>query len=115
MSTAEQTTVAVVQSSFTSSVDTNVERMTDFVRAAAARGANIVLLPELFEGPYFCREERDTLFASARPFADHPTVGHFQSVAADDAGRLEAGTVRVALGDMPAGAVRTIEFKAIIL
>ena len=83
MSTAEQTTVAVVQSSFTSSVDTNVERMTDFVRAAAARGANIVLLPELFEGPYFCREERDTFFASARPFADHPTVGHFQSVAAD--------------------------------
>lgn len=35
--------------------------------------------------------------------------------AADDAGRLEADTVRVALGDMPAGAVRTIEFKAIIL
>jgi N-carbamoylputrescine amidase len=83
MSTAERTTVAVVQSSFTSSVDTNVRRMTDFVRAAAAKGANIVLLPELFEGPYFCREEHDAFFASARPFAGHPTVGHFQSVAAD--------------------------------
>ncbi|MGK6322005.1 hypothetical protein ACMGDM_02855 [Sphingomonas sp. DT-51] len=32
-----------------------------------------------------------------------------------DTGRLDSGTVRVALGDMPAGATRTIRFKAIIL
>lgn len=33
----------------------------------------------------------------------------------DDAGRLDGTTVRVALGDMPAGAVRQIRFNAIIL
>jgi N-carbamoylputrescine amidase len=41
----------------------------------------VVLLPELFEGPYFCREEKDEFFAWAKPFANHPTIHHFQTLA----------------------------------
>jgi N-carbamoylputrescine amidase len=83
MKEAGQLTLAVVQSSFTASTEMNVGRMTELVHTAAAQGARVVLLPELFEGPYFCREQRDAFFASARPVDDHPTIAHFQSVAAD--------------------------------
>ncbi|NKB18330.1 MAG: N-carbamoylputrescine amidase, partial [Pseudanabaena sp. CRU_2_10] len=48
---------------------------------AAQQGAQVILPPELFEGPYFCREERDTFFEWAQPIANHPTIMHFQSLA----------------------------------
>src|SRR3546814_9911537 len=41
---------------------------------AAARGAKIVLPPELFEGPYFCKVEEEELFANALPLDEHPAV-----------------------------------------
>lgn len=76
-------TIGVLQASFASSIDDNVKLATSLVRDAAAKGASVILLPELFEGPYFCREERDEFFASARPLGHHPTIMHFQSVAAE--------------------------------
>ena len=33
-----------------------------------------MLIPELFEGPYFCRVEDEALFANARPLDSHPAV-----------------------------------------
>jgi N-carbamoylputrescine amidase len=83
MARSDYATIGVIQAAFTSSVEANVKRMTEFAHEAASRGANVVLLPELFEGPYFCREENDRFFAWARPFAGHPTIEHFRSVAAD--------------------------------
>ena len=41
--------------------------MTELVREAAGKGAQVVLPPELFEGPYFCRTEDEGLFATALP------------------------------------------------
>ena len=38
----------------------------DLVREAAGKGAQVVLPPELFEGPYFCRVEDEDEFADAR-------------------------------------------------
>lgn len=76
-------TIGVLQAPFASSVDANVTRATALVRDAATKGANVILPPELFEGPYFCREERDEFFAAARPLANHPTIAHFQSVATE--------------------------------
>jgi N-carbamoylputrescine amidase len=35
----------------------NIERGVKLVREAAARGANIILLQELFETPYFCQDQ----------------------------------------------------------
>jgi N-carbamoylputrescine amidase len=51
------------------------------VRAAAGEGANIVLLQELFHGPYFCKDERPEFLGWARPFAGHPLVARFADLA----------------------------------
>jgi len=53
------------------------------VRAAAASGAQVVLLPELFETPYFPAEEREEHFALARPLEGHPTIGKLAALAAE--------------------------------
>lgn len=74
-------TVAAVQSAFTDDVSTNVARMTELVRAAAAQGARIILMPELFEGHYFPTAQREEDFARARPVNGHPTIAHFAALA----------------------------------
>lgn len=74
-------TVAAVQSKISAKLSENIEKMTHFVREAASKGANVILLPELFEGPYFCREEKDEFFDWAKPFEGHPTIRHFQTLA----------------------------------
>jgi N-carbamoylputrescine amidase len=52
------------------------------VEQAAAAGAQVVLPPELFSGPYFCSVEDEALFALARPTAEHPSVLAMQALAA---------------------------------
>src|SRR4051794_14475539 len=74
---------AALQIASTEDLATNVARMTELVREAAGRGAQIILPGELFEGPYFCRTQHEADFARARPIEGHPTVRHFQQVAAE--------------------------------
>lgn len=78
---SEILTVAAVQCPLGGTLSENVARVERLVREAAARGAQIVLPPELFEGPYFCHEERDSFFAWAREAAGHPTVERFSALA----------------------------------
>lgn len=73
--------VAAIQASFSENLSENIEKMTALTKKAAKEGAQIVLLPELFEGHYFCREEKDRFFSLATPFEGHPTIGHFQKIA----------------------------------
>ena len=61
---------------------TNIAAVGEMVEQAAARGAEIVLPPELFAGPYFCQVEDEALFARARPTADHPSVIAMRKLAA---------------------------------
>src|SRR5688572_6888953 len=61
--------------------DDNIAAVSALVEEAAGRGAQIVLPPELFSGPYFCKIEDDALFASARPLAQHPAVAAMQTLA----------------------------------
>ncbi len=82
MSSAPTTvTVAILQSDFTDDVQANVDRVTWLARRAAQGGAQIVLPPELFEGPYFCRAQDARNFSRARPVDGHSTVQHFQRLA----------------------------------
>ena len=74
-------TVGVLQCALGSDLEANVDRVAALTRQAAAAGAQVVLPSELFEGPYFCREERDTFFENARPAAGHPTISRFQELA----------------------------------
>ena len=53
------------------------------MREAAARGARIILIPELFEDVYFCKDVDAVYLGRARPVEGHPTVAHFASVARD--------------------------------
>jgi N-carbamoylputrescine amidase len=59
----------------------NIARAERLVRAAAAQGAQIILLPELFETPYFCIEQDVRHLGLARPVAENPAVRHFGAVA----------------------------------
>ena len=68
-------TVAALQLALGSSDEReNVAAVSALVEEAAARGAQVILPPELFSGPYFCQVEDEALFALARPLAEHPSV-----------------------------------------
>jgi N-carbamoylputrescine amidase len=67
--------VAALQLALGSSDETeNIAAVSALVEQAAGQGAQVILPPELFSGPYFCKVEDDALFALARPVADHPAV-----------------------------------------
>ncbi|HYU16951.1 MAG TPA: N-carbamoylputrescine amidase [Candidatus Acidoferrum sp.] len=83
MSENHRLTVAAVQAALADDRAENLTRLTELVREAAGRGARVVLLPELFEGHYFPRRQREEDFARARPLAEHPTVAHFRALAAE--------------------------------
>jgi len=60
----------------------NIAAVSTLVEEAAGQGAQIVLPPELFSGPYFCKVEEEALFALARPTAEHPSVMAMRTLAA---------------------------------
>ncbi|WP_427965920.1 N-carbamoylputrescine amidase [Altererythrobacter sp.] len=60
----------------------NIAEVSALVEQAAAKGAQVVLPPELFSGPYFCKVEEEALFALARPTLDHPSVIAMRGLAA---------------------------------
>jgi N-carbamoylputrescine amidase len=62
-------------------VATNVATAERLVRAAAASGAQVILIPELFEGHYFCKDQRASELARALPIEGHPTIEHFMKLA----------------------------------
>ncbi|HQQ40408.1 MAG TPA: N-carbamoylputrescine amidase [Clostridia bacterium] len=74
-------TVAAVQMRMTNSPAENLAKAEAFVREAAKRGAQIVLLPELFERPYFCQERRYEYLDYALPVSENPAVLRMQAVA----------------------------------
>jgi N-carbamoylputrescine amidase len=76
-------TFAALQTALSDDVASNVARITELVREAHAKGAQVVLPSELFEGHYFCRTQREDDFARARRADDHPTLRHFQALAAE--------------------------------
>lgn len=78
-----QITVAALQLALGSTDEQdNIAAVSALVADAAAKGAQIILPPELFSGPYFCALEDEALFALARPTAQHPSVIAMQALAA---------------------------------
>ncbi|MEJ7598675.1 MAG: N-carbamoylputrescine amidase [Kofleriaceae bacterium] len=76
-------TVAALQTELADHVEHNVTRITELVREAAGKGAQIILPSELFEGHYFCRTQREEDFERAHAAEDHPTLRKFQQLAAE--------------------------------
>ena len=75
----EKFQIGLVQMSATPEPAENLQRAMEFVRQAAARGAQIVCLPELFQTQYFCQREDSTLFDLAEPIPGPATqkLGEF--------------------------------------
>jgi len=76
-------TVAATQMACGDDSTANVEAAADLVREAAGRGAQIVLLQELFATPYFCRTQRGEHFDLAHEFAGHPVIARFAALAVE--------------------------------
>lgn len=73
-------TLAVLQMAMTREVSENIEKADKMVREAKAGGANVILLPELFERPYFCQERQYEYYAFASTPEDNEAVCHFKKV-----------------------------------
>jgi N-carbamoylputrescine amidase len=74
-------TVAATQFACTPNAAENIVRAESMVRQAAAKGAQVILLQELFETPYFCKDHLASHFALAHPLPDNPVVRRFQGLA----------------------------------
>jgi N-carbamoylputrescine amidase len=74
-------TVAAVQMACGWDAHANIASAERLVREAARRGAQIILLPELFETPYFCIEQDVRHLNLARSLAENEAVRHFSSLA----------------------------------
>jgi len=78
---ARTVTVAALQTSYGEDMQANIDKTIDLIRQAAARGAQVILPSELFQGPYFCVTQEEHWFATAHPWREHPAVVQLQSVA----------------------------------
>lgn len=74
-------TVAAVQMYCNRTVEENIKAADSFVRQAAAEGAQVILLPELFETRYFCQEKNYALYGFATAVEENPAVLHFKELA----------------------------------
>lgn len=76
-----QVTVAAIQTAFGKNIDQNIQVTLDQISLAAKAGAQIILPSELFESPYFCKEQNEDFFSLARPVENHPTLEKMQALA----------------------------------
>ncbi len=67
-------TVAALQASYGADMDANIKKTAGLIREAAAKGAQVILPSELFQGPYFCVAQEERWFATAYPWREHPCV-----------------------------------------
>lgn len=76
-------TVAAVQMKCSKNREENIANADKFVREAANKGAQIILLPELFETQYFCQERNYDYYNLAETTENDPAIRHFSKVAAE--------------------------------
>jgi beta-ureidopropionase len=86
---AEVVRAALVQARWAGDKDTTTKSAGRSVQQAAAEGAKVVCLQELFNGPYFCQVQQAEWYDWAEPVPDGPTVRQFMDLA------RECGTVLV--------------------
>lgn len=76
-------TVAAIQMECSGEISRNIDKAKQMVRKAAEQGANVILLPELFERPYFCQERRYEYYAYAKSVEENDAVRAFMPLAAE--------------------------------
>ena len=76
-------TLAATQMACSWDMEGNIARAENLVREAARRGAQIVLIQELFATPYFCQDQSAEFFVHAHPLEGNPLVARFATLAAE--------------------------------
>jgi N-carbamoylputrescine amidase len=76
-------TLAALQTAYGTDMDANIASTIVLIRAAAAKGAQVILPSELFQGHYFCTSQQEHWFKTAYPWQTHPCVTALQPVAKD--------------------------------
>lgn len=74
-------TVATTQMACGWDIQQNIATATDLITKAAKAGANIILLQELFETPYFCQVHEFDYFKLATTVAENAAINHFKQLA----------------------------------
>ena len=74
-------TIAVTQMSCTPDFEENLVRAEYLIRDAASKGAQVILLQELFEVLYFCKDQNPDYFKWAQPAENHPLLERFSTLA----------------------------------
>jgi N-carbamoylputrescine amidase len=73
--------IAATQFACSGDADSNLAQAEKIIREAAKKGAQVILLQELFETEYFCKEHRAQHFEKARPVAGNAVVSRFGALA----------------------------------
>lgn len=73
--------VAITQFSMPDNYEKCIEKADEFIKTASKNGVDLLLLPELFEGYYFCQIENYDFFSKAEEAKDSKTLKHFQEMA----------------------------------
>jgi len=73
--------VAITQFSMPDNYEKCIEKADNFIKTASKNGVDLLLLPELFEGYYFCQIENYDFFSKAEEAKDSKTLKHFQEMA----------------------------------
>ena len=74
-------TIAATQMACSWDIQANIEKAINFVHKSADLGAQIILLQELFETPYFCINTKNEHFDLAKKLSDQPTIKKMQAIA----------------------------------
>ncbi len=73
--------VSAIQMSMSEDKTSNVAKAIELVKKSAQNGAKIILLPELFEGLYFCKDMDRKYFSWAKPLKDNLLIKQFSELA----------------------------------
>jgi len=73
--------VSAIQMSMSEHKDSNIAKAIELVRISASNGAQIILLPELFEGLYFCKDMDKKYFSWASPLENNLLIKQFSELA----------------------------------
>ena len=79
-----EVTFAATQMACSKNSKDNIDKAVNIIESAAKKGANVVLIQELFETQYFCKDQKEELFELAKPFEGNPTIHLMSKVAKDN-------------------------------
>ena len=78
-----EVTVGLVQMQCSRVPEENIAKADVLLRQAVSKGAQVILLPELFERQDFCQERQYAYYEYATSVEENPAVLYFQKVAAE--------------------------------